>query len=168
MNLRKSTTLRHIFLGGSVVENLLAKQEMQVWSLGREDPLEKGMATHFSTLAWEIPWTEEPGGPQFTGPQRFGHDRVTKQQQQHAKTSSRERAYGSHRDLGGTVRRVHFPGSGCPGSHASAGKEYLWASVTEHRQVPLQRTHLLLDDVEAAYFHHLHALNPNLFTQALA
>ena len=35
--------------------------ETQVWSLGREDALEKGMATHFSILAWEIPWTEEPG-----------------------------------------------------------------------------------------------------------
>ena len=39
-------------------------QETQVWSLGQEDPLEKGMATHVSILAWEIPWTEEPGGPQ--------------------------------------------------------------------------------------------------------
>ena len=37
-------------------------QEMQVWSVGREDPLEKGMATHVSILAWRIPWTEEPGG----------------------------------------------------------------------------------------------------------
>ena len=49
------------FPGGSVVKNLPAKQEMQVQSLGREDPLEKEMATHFSTLAWEIPWTEEFG-----------------------------------------------------------------------------------------------------------
>ena len=39
-------------------------QEMQVWSPGREDPLEKEMATHSSILAWEIPRTEEPGGPQ--------------------------------------------------------------------------------------------------------
>ena len=37
-------------------------QEMQVWSLGREYPLEEEMATHASILAWEIPWTEEPGG----------------------------------------------------------------------------------------------------------
>ena len=44
-------------------------QEMQVWSLGREDPLEKEMAAHSSILAWEIPWTEEPGGLQSMGSQ---------------------------------------------------------------------------------------------------
>ena len=47
------------FSGGSVVKNPLAKQEVWVRSLGEEDPLEKEMATHSSTLAWEIPWTEE-------------------------------------------------------------------------------------------------------------
>ena len=41
---------------------------------GQEDPLEEGMATHSSTLAWEIPWTEEPGRLQFMGSQRVGHD----------------------------------------------------------------------------------------------
>ena len=56
-------------------------QEIWVQSLGREDPLEKEMATHFSILAWEIPWTEEPGGLQFMGSQRVGHDLETKQQQ---------------------------------------------------------------------------------------
>ena len=49
-------------------------QEMQVRSLGREDPLEKGMTTHSSILAWEITWTEEPGEPQAVGLQRVGHD----------------------------------------------------------------------------------------------
>ena len=48
-----------------MVKNLPASQEMQVQSLGWEDPLEKEMATHSSILAWEIPWTEEPGGLQF-------------------------------------------------------------------------------------------------------
>ena len=47
--------------GGSAVKNLPAMQETQVQSLGWEDPLEKEMATHSSILAWEIPWTEEPG-----------------------------------------------------------------------------------------------------------
>ena len=47
---------------------------MQVRSLGREDPLEEGMATHSSILAWRIPWTEEPGGLQSTGLQKVGHD----------------------------------------------------------------------------------------------
>ena len=52
------------FPGGSVVKNLPAMQEAWVLSLGGEDPLEKEMATHSSILAWEIPWTEEPGGLQ--------------------------------------------------------------------------------------------------------
>ena len=49
------------FPGGSVVKNPHAMQEMRVQSLGQEDLLEKEMATHSSALAWEIPWTEEPG-----------------------------------------------------------------------------------------------------------
>ena len=48
-------------------------QEMQVQSLGWEEPLVKGMATYFSILAWTIPWTEEPGGLQSMGSQRVGH-----------------------------------------------------------------------------------------------
>ena len=50
-----------------MVKNMLAVLESWVQSLGGEDPLEKGMATHFSILAWRIPWTEEPGGLQSTG-----------------------------------------------------------------------------------------------------
>ena len=46
----------------------------RVWSLGREDPLEDGVATHSSILAWKIPWTEEPGGPKSIECQRVGHD----------------------------------------------------------------------------------------------
>ena len=56
------------------VKNLLAMQEIWVHSLGRENPLEKGMATHFSILAWRILWTEEPGGLQSMGSQRVGHN----------------------------------------------------------------------------------------------
>ena len=56
------------------VKRLPAIWETQVQSLGWEDPLEKGMATHFSILAWRIPWTEEPGGLQSMGSQRAGHD----------------------------------------------------------------------------------------------
>ena len=48
--------------------------ETPMQSLGGEDPLEEGMATHSSTLAWEIPWTEGPGGLQSMGLQRVGHD----------------------------------------------------------------------------------------------
>ena len=53
-----------------MVKNLLAMQETWVHSLGGEDPLEKGMDTHSSILAWRIPWTEEPGGLQSMEPQR--------------------------------------------------------------------------------------------------
>ena len=56
------------------VKNLPAVQETWVRSLGWEDPLEEGMATHSSTLAWRIPWTEEPGGLQSMGSQRVGHE----------------------------------------------------------------------------------------------
>ena len=57
-----------------MVKSLPIMQETQVRSLGREDPLEKAMATHSSTLAWKIPWTEEPGRLQSVGSQRVGHD----------------------------------------------------------------------------------------------
>ena len=57
-----------------MVKNLPAVQETGVRPLGQEDPLEKGMATHFSILAWEIPWTEEPGGLQSMGSERLGHN----------------------------------------------------------------------------------------------
>ena len=50
-----------------------AMQETQVHSLGWEDPLEKGVATHSSILAWRLPWTEEPGGLWSTRSQRVGH-----------------------------------------------------------------------------------------------
>ena len=53
------------------VKNLRAIQETLVWSLRREDPLEKVMATHSSILVWRIPWTEEPGGLQSTGLQEL-------------------------------------------------------------------------------------------------
>ena len=56
------------------LKHLPTMQETQVQSLGQEDPLEKGMATHFSTLAWKIPWTEKPGRLQSMGSQRVGHD----------------------------------------------------------------------------------------------
>ena len=57
-----------------MVKNLPAKQETQVQSLGWEDALEKGIATYSNILAWTIPWTEEPGGPQSMELQRGGHD----------------------------------------------------------------------------------------------
>ena len=61
-------------LVAQMAKNLLAMQETLVRSLGQEDPLEKGMASHSSALAWRIPWTEEPGGLQSSGLQRIRHD----------------------------------------------------------------------------------------------
>ena len=57
-----------------MVKHLSTMQETQVQSLGWEDPLEKEMAIHSSTIAWKIPWTEEPGGLQSMGLQRVRHD----------------------------------------------------------------------------------------------
>ena len=63
------------FPGGSDgKESACNVQETQIQSLDQEDPLEKEMATHFSTLAWKIPWMEETGGLQSTGSQRVKHD----------------------------------------------------------------------------------------------
>ena len=56
-----------------MVKRLLTMQEIRVRSLGREDPLEKEMATHSSTLAWKIPWMEEPGRLQSMGSQGIRH-----------------------------------------------------------------------------------------------
>ena len=57
-----------------MVKNPPAMGETQVLSLGQEDPLKKGMATHSSILAWRIPWTEEPGRLQSMGSQKVGHN----------------------------------------------------------------------------------------------
>ena len=56
-----------------ILKNLFAMQEIQVQSLGQEDPLENGVDTHSSILAWRIPQTEEPGWLHFMGLQRIGH-----------------------------------------------------------------------------------------------
>ena len=61
-------------LMAQMVKRLPTMRETQVRSLDQEVPLEKEMATHSGILAWRIPWTEEPGGPQSTGSQRVGHD----------------------------------------------------------------------------------------------
>ena len=60
-----------------MVKNLPPVQETRVQPLGREDPLEKGMATHSSILAWRVSWTEKPGVLQSMGSQKVGHDWAT-------------------------------------------------------------------------------------------
>ena len=64
-------------LGAQKVKNLPSMQKTRLRSLGLEDTLEKGIATHSSILAWRIPWTEEPGRLQSMGSQRVGQDQVT-------------------------------------------------------------------------------------------
>ena len=74
----KFLTLNMELFGTSLVtetvKNLPVMWETPVRSLGQEDPLEKGMGTHSSILAWRIPWTEEPGGPRSMWSQRVRHD----------------------------------------------------------------------------------------------
>ena len=70
-------TITFISLVDQMVNCLPTMRGTRVWFLGREDLLEKEMATHSSTLAWKIPWTEEPGRLQSMGSQRAGHDWVT-------------------------------------------------------------------------------------------
>ena len=72
-----------------MVKNLPSVQETWVRSLGQEDSLEKGMATHYSILAWRIPWTEEPGGLQSMVSQRVKHYRATN-------TSQIQQAFSEH------------------------------------------------------------------------
>ena len=71
------------------VKNLPTRLENRVQSLGWEDPLEEGIATHSSILAWEIPRTEEPGGLQSNGLQRVQHDLVTNTSLQVSTTQGR-------------------------------------------------------------------------------
>ena len=71
-NTHTHTKESYVSPGGSLVKNLPLIKETQVWFLGREDPLEEGMATHSTLLAWKIPWTEEPGELQSMGLQRVG------------------------------------------------------------------------------------------------
>ena len=70
----KAQVLSGASLVAQMVKNPPAKQETRVGSLGQEDPLQEGMATHSSFLAWRIPWTEESGGLHPMGSQRVGHD----------------------------------------------------------------------------------------------
>ena len=62
------------YLVAQTVKSLPAMRETRVQSLGWEDPLENGVATHSSILAWRIPWTEKPSGLHSMGPQRVGQD----------------------------------------------------------------------------------------------
>ena len=104
-------------------------QETQVQSLGLEDALEKEIVTHSSILAWEIPWTEEPGGLQTMGLQRVGHGLVTKQQQHFGDVVFPKSSVGKE-----STCNAGDPGS-IPGSERYPGEgigyplQYSWASL---------------------------------------
>ena len=71
---KKASTIGETSLVAQTVKRLSTMWETQVQSMGQEDSLEKEMATHSSTIAWKIPWTEEPGRLQSVGSQRVRHD----------------------------------------------------------------------------------------------
>ena len=83
------------FPGGSVVKNLPANAGDMVRTLGRDDHVEKEMATRSSILAWESPWAEESGGLQPIGLQRVRYDLLTKRQQQNGNTTDRNHLKGN-------------------------------------------------------------------------
>ena len=84
-----------VFIKCSVNKSLPAMWETQVWSLGQEDPLEKEMATHSSTLTWKIPWMKEPGRLQPVGSPRVGHDWATSLQFTSLQTHQRKEGEGT-------------------------------------------------------------------------
>ena len=84
------------FPGGSGVKNLAAAQEKQVQSLGQEDPLKEGMATHFSILPWRIPWTEVPSRLKSIGSKRVGHNWSNLA---HVQTINKREAYVGRKEL---------------------------------------------------------------------
>ena len=94
------------FPGSSTVKNLPAMRETWVQSLGQEDPTEKEMATHSSILAWEIPWTEEPGRLQPMGLQRVRHGEYLQQQQQQETRKRKKNTRAMHYTLGATIPSV--------------------------------------------------------------
>ena len=91
-----------------VVKCLPAMQETPVWSLGREDSLEKEMATHSSTLAWKIPWMDEPGRLQSMGSQRVGHNWATSLEYTKGKANGHEEIQQTGIEL------VHQAQKACP------------------------------------------------------
>ena len=76
-----------------MIKTLPAMWETRVWSMGWEDPLEKAMATHSSTLAWKIPWTEEPGRLQPMGSRRVGHDWATSRSRSRSYVECKKKRY---------------------------------------------------------------------------
>ena len=110
------------------IKNLPAIRETWVWSLGLEDPSEKGMATHSSILAWRIPWTEEPGGLLFMGSERVGHNWATNTFTSCFTWDVLGQLFGSA-STGGTINARHV-----------AGITELWECRSEQDRIPESRS----------------------------
>ena len=95
-----------------VVKNLPVIWETRIQSLGQEDPIEKGIATHSSILVWRIPWTEESGGLQSTGSQSVGFNLATKQQfEEEGCYEHLSNIYLTSTSQEGALKRIRIPGS---------------------------------------------------------
>ena len=90
-------------LVAQTVNRLSTMREIRIWSLGWEDPLEKEMAIHSSTVAWKIPWTEEPGRLQSMGSQRVGHDWATSR----SGSSRIQRSYSSQTHMNLLLKDIY-------------------------------------------------------------
>ena len=145
------------------VKNLPAVWETWVWSLGWEDPLEEGMATHSSILAWRIPWTEEPAGLKSMRSQRVRHDWATRHNTA-SDASSKESACqilytGDAEDMGLIPGSGRSPGIGTGNSLQYSCLEYYtdgkawWATVygdTKGQTWPSDWTHVVQGSKESS------------------
>ena len=134
------------FPGGSAVKNLPAMQATWIQSPGREDPLEKRMATHSSILAWRIPGTEEPGGLQSTGSPRVRHDLATYHTQYSIKFCCNPKinetqgtftiTYG-HRQHS---KKVKLPDAGIPSWGLTRQHTASWCQFSQCKQAAFSRS----------------------------
>ena len=133
-SLEKRTATHSSILGfpwWQMVKNLPAMQDTWVQSLGQEDPLEKGTPTHSSTLAWRIPWAEEPGGLQSRGSQRVGQDQMT----EHAHKEIAPHLPVSDRSLTSAADSLHVV-KPPPVMKIGESSLLLWVkSVSKHRRL---------------------------------
>ena len=144
-----------------MVKNLPAMWEIWVWSLGWEDPWEKGMATHSSFLAWRIPRTEEPGGLQPMGSQRVGHDWTERLLLSDVFWLSPHFFKKKHVDLSPSShmscsRYLEYGCEGCILNHENEGQSLIWVKYRTGRNIdPLRRLHTILMCILSSLSHFL-------------
>ena len=147
---REKGTLQHCWasLVAQRLKHLPGMLETWVWSLGREDPLEKEMATHSSILAWRIPWREEPGRLQSMGSQRVGHDWATSLTHPltHSNTVGGSVNWYNHHgeQYGGSLKRTWEHISGENSNSKRCMHPHVYSSVIYSNQ-DLEATYVLTD-----------------------